>query len=100
MCNFRILYALEQQGGSVMWIGTAKIARKEIGTTSSARLKPMGDWPGKATREIEEKRLRVFIAEDSRLVMEHLIDLLTLVQGVQVVGAARTANASIRGIQS
>lgn len=46
-----------------------------------------------------EKPLRVFIADDSRLVMERLIVLLATVEKVQIVGAARTANAAIRGIQ-
>lgn len=46
-----------------------------------------------------EKSLRVFIADDSRLVVERLIALLATVEGVQIIGAARTANAAIRGIQ-
>lgn len=83
-----------------MWIGMAKTARKEIGATSNGNLQPISGESGKKSDEIKEKRLRVFIAEDSQLVREHLVDLLTLVKGVQVVGAAQTANASIRGIQS
>ena len=45
-----------------------------------------------------EKPLRVFIADDSRLVMERLVALLVTVEEVQIVGAARTASAAIRGI--
>ena len=45
------------------------------------------------------KPLRVFIADDSRVVMERLIALLATVEKVQIVGAARTVSAAIRGIQ-
>lgn len=43
--------------------------------------------------------LRVFIADDSRLMLERLNALLTTVEGVQIIGAARTVGAAIRGIQ-
>lgn len=46
-----------------------------------------------------EKPLRVFIADDSRFVMEQLTTLLATVEGVQIVGAARTTGAAIRGIR-
>ncbi len=45
-----------------------------------------------------EKPLRVFLTDDSRLVAERLITLLATVEGVQLVGSARTASAAIRGI--
>lgn len=47
---------------------------------------------------LDERLLRVFIADDSRLVMERLLALLATVEEVQIVGAARTGNAAIRGI--
>jgi DNA-binding NarL/FixJ family response regulator len=47
---------------------------------------------------LDERLLRVFIADDSRLVMERLVALLATVEEVQIVGAARTGSAAIRGI--
>lgn len=55
--------------------------------------------PGATVVATVNKPLRVFIVEDSPLVMQNLTALLAMVQGVQIVGAAQTANASIKGIQ-
>lgn len=46
-----------------------------------------------------ESVLRIFLVDDSRLVVERLIALLATVEGVQIIGSARTTSAAIRGIQ-
>ena len=52
-----------------------------------------------ASSEQNKKQLRVFLADDSGPVVKRLIALLMAVEGVQIVGSARTVNAAIRGIQ-
>lgn len=47
----------------------------------------------------QHKMLRIFLADDSGPVVQRLISLLIAVEGVQIVGSARTVNAAIRGIQ-
>lgn len=46
-----------------------------------------------------KKALCVFLVDDSRLITERLSALLTTVEGVQIVGVARTTSAAIRGIR-
>ncbi|MFN7926608.1 MAG: response regulator [Blastocatellia bacterium] len=55
-----------------------------------------------ASSESKPKRkaaLRVFLVDDSPLVTERMMALLTTIEKVQIVGTARTAGAAIRGIQ-
>lgn len=54
---------------------------------------------GEAPRFLAKTPLRVFLVDDSPLIMERLNALLVTVEGVQIIGAARTAGAAIRGIQ-
>lgn len=49
--------------------------------------------------ESGKQPLRVFLADDSRLVMERVAALLATVEGVEIIGSARTVRAAIRGIQ-
>ncbi len=46
-----------------------------------------------------KKPLRVFIADDSLLIVERLIELLATIKGVQIVGSAQTVKTSIKGIR-
>lgn len=48
---------------------------------------------------LEEKQMRIFIADDSRAVVERLADLLEEVPGAQLVGQAGDVPEAIRGIQ-
>jgi DNA-binding NarL/FixJ family response regulator len=80
------------------------IKKKATGHSSSPRSTVDGGAVGMEGRrpaapsELDEKPLRIFIADDSRLVMERLVALLATVEEVQIVGAARTGSAAIRGI--
>ncbi|MBL8205684.1 MAG: response regulator transcription factor [Blastocatellia bacterium] len=46
-----------------------------------------------------QNRLRLFIADDSQLILDNLSALLQLVPGIQIVGTAQTTKAAIQGIQ-
>lgn len=48
---------------------------------------------------LRKQTLRVFLADDSQLVMERVSALLATVAGVQIIGSAQTVRAAIRGIQ-
>ena len=50
-------------------------------------------------RVLEEKQMKVFIADDSKAVVERLADLLEEVQGTQLVGQAGDVPEAIHGIQ-
>jgi len=50
-------------------------------------------------RVLEEKQMKIFIADDSMAVVERLADLLEEVQGTQLVGQAGDVPEAIRGIQ-
>jgi DNA-binding NarL/FixJ family response regulator len=52
-----------------------------------------------ASTELNKKQLRVFLADDSEPIVKRLVVLLAAVEGVQIVGSARTVNAAIRGIR-
>jgi two-component system, NarL family, response regulator DevR len=49
--------------------------------------------------EQNKNLLRVFLADDSEPIVKRLVALLAAVEGVQIIGSARTVNAAIRGIQ-
>lgn len=60
----------------------------------------MGEGGQTATPSGSRKQtLRVFLADDSRLIMERVAALLATVEGVEIIGSARTVRAAIRGIQ-
>ncbi|RZI42375.1 response regulator transcription factor [Herbaspirillum sp. HC18] len=44
--------------------------------------------------------MKVFLVEDSELILEHLRDMLAEVAGVQTVGEASTEDNAIRGIEA
>lgn len=82
-----------------MWMIGTKTSAKEITEHSfTSHVAEEGRRPA-APSVSGEKSLRIFIADDSRLVVERLTALLATIEGVQVIGAARTARAAIRGIQ-
>jgi two-component system, NarL family, response regulator DevR len=82
-----------------MWMTKTKTAAKEAPKRNIA-LHSSNKGRRPATPPISgEKPLRVFIVDDSRLTMERLTKLLATVEGVQIVGAAQTTGAAIRGIR-
>lgn len=52
----------------------------------------------KASVQADKKPLRVFMADDSRMILERLSALLVTIEGLQIIGSAQTGSAAIRAV--